>query len=70
MHCPNRLSRVQNATNTISWNFNQSDPAAVDIVVVNANNATLNGVFSIARFVNVTTQVCTTAHIPQPNSIY
>ena len=54
-----RVSRVQNASNTITWQFSSGDPSPIDILVVNANNATLNGAFSIARFVNVSDQVRT-----------
>lgn len=53
----NVVNRVQNASNTITWQFSSGDPSPIDILVVNSNNATLNGAFSIARFVNVSIQV-------------
>ncbi|KAI5122086.1 hypothetical protein M0805_006068 [Coniferiporia weirii] len=40
---------VQNTSNTISWSFSSSDPNPVDITVTNSNSSFLNGVFSIAR---------------------
>ncbi|RDX41591.1 hypothetical protein OH76DRAFT_1489352 [Lentinus brumalis] len=46
---------VQNTTNTITWQFSQGDPNPIDIVLVNANNRTLNGPFSIASFQNSST---------------
>ncbi|KAI0673193.1 hypothetical protein C8Q78DRAFT_1077472 [Trametes maxima] len=54
---------VQNTSNTITWTFNQGDPSPININVVNANNATLNGVFSIASFVNVSTQTFTVTNV-------
>ena len=51
------MCRVQNQTNVITWQFNQGDPSPININVVNSNNATLNGVFSIASFVNVSQEV-------------
>ena len=51
------ISRVQFTTNTISWQFTQGDPSSVDIIINNANNATLNGNFSIARAVPVSQEV-------------
>ena len=53
------MCRVQNQTNVITWQFNQGDPSPIEIVVINSNNATLNGAFSIAQFVNVSQQVST-----------
>ncbi|KAI0742947.1 hypothetical protein C8Q80DRAFT_943166 [Daedaleopsis nitida] len=47
---------VQNATNTITWQFSEGDPSPISINVINANNATLNGEFAIASFVNVSDQ--------------
>jgi hypothetical protein len=52
------LFRVQNLSNTISWTYTSGDPTPVDIIVTNGNNATLNGDFSIARFVAVSQEVC------------
>lgn len=51
------LNRVQNTSNTIHWSFNSGDPSPVDIIVVNGYNATLNGPFSIAQFVDTSTMV-------------
>ncbi len=50
--------RVQNANNLISWRYTQGDPAIVDIAIINSNNQTLNGNFSIARSVPVSQEVC------------
>jgi hypothetical protein len=50
--------RVQNVSNTIGWTYTSGDPTPVDIIITNGNNATLNGDFSIARFVPVSQQVC------------
>ncbi|KAH8117357.1 hypothetical protein DFH11DRAFT_1724388 [Phellopilus nigrolimitatus] len=44
---------VQNTSNTISWSFSSSDPNPVDITVTNTNSSFLNGVFSIAQFVDL-----------------
>ncbi|KAI0758879.1 hypothetical protein C8Q74DRAFT_1300554 [Fomes fomentarius] len=54
---------VQNASNTITWQFSSGDPSPIDILVVNSNNATLNGAFSIARFVNVSVQTFTVTNV-------
>ncbi|RPD63405.1 hypothetical protein L226DRAFT_521861 [Lentinus tigrinus ALCF2SS1-7] len=54
---------VQNATNTITWSFSQGDPSPININVVNGNNATLNGIFSIASFVNVSEQTFTVTNV-------
>ncbi|KAI0744506.1 hypothetical protein C8Q76DRAFT_2309 [Earliella scabrosa] len=54
---------VQNATNTITWQFSEGDPSPISINIVNANNATLNGPFSIARFVNVSDQTFTVTNV-------
>ncbi|CDO77492.1 hypothetical protein BN946_scf184902.g26 [Trametes cinnabarina] len=54
---------VQNTSNTITWQFSQGDPSPISITVVNANNATLNGAFSIANFVNVSTQTFTVTNV-------
>jgi hypothetical protein len=50
--------RVQNTSNLISWTYNPGDPSTVDIVINNSNNQTLNGNFSIARSVPVSSEVC------------
>lgn len=52
------LFRVQNDSNTIDWTYTSGDPNPVDILVTNGNNQTLNGDFSIARFVQVSELVC------------
>ncbi|KAI0369491.1 hypothetical protein BV20DRAFT_967756 [Pilatotrama ljubarskyi] len=54
---------VQNTSNTITWTFNQGDPATININVVNGNNATLNGPFSIMSFVNVSDQTFTVTNV-------
>ncbi|KAL7278755.1 hypothetical protein PYCCODRAFT_1426324 [Trametes coccinea BRFM310] len=54
---------VQNTSNTITWQFSDGDPNPISINVVNANNATLNGVFTIANFVNVSTQTFTVTNV-------
>ncbi|KAH9922203.1 uncharacterized protein B0H18DRAFT_879565, partial [Fomitopsis serialis] len=51
---------VQNQTNTITWDYTPGDPNPIDIVVSNTQNTTLNGNFSIAQYVNLTTQVSPT----------
>ncbi|KAI0028657.1 hypothetical protein K488DRAFT_37907, partial [Vararia minispora EC-137] len=47
---------VQNTSNTISWTATSADPASVDVIVTNTNNQTLNGDFSIARFLNTSSE--------------
>ncbi|KAI0772356.1 hypothetical protein BD413DRAFT_40650 [Trametes elegans] len=54
---------VQNTSNTITWTFNQGDPSPININVVNGNNATLNGIFSIASFVNVSQETFTVTNV-------
>ncbi|OBZ74695.1 hypothetical protein A0H81_05549 [Grifola frondosa] len=54
---------VQNTSNTISWTFSPGDPNPIDIVIVNANNATLNGAFSIANSVNVSQATFTVTNV-------
>ncbi|KAI0259482.1 hypothetical protein BC834DRAFT_846706 [Gloeopeniophorella convolvens] len=54
---------VQNISNTISWSFSQGDPSPVDIIVTNGDNRTLNGDFSIARFVNVSQETFTVTNV-------
>ncbi|THH05451.1 hypothetical protein EW145_g4781 [Phellinidium pouzarii] len=44
---------VQNTSNTIAWTFSSTDPNPVDITVTNSNSSFLNGVFSIARNLDV-----------------
>lgn len=51
--------RVQNTSNTITWTFNQGDPNPIDILVVNADNKTLNGQFAIVSSANVSAEVYT-----------
>ncbi|KAH9914060.1 uncharacterized protein BXZ73DRAFT_55186 [Epithele typhae] len=50
---------VFNTSNSISWSFAAGDPSPINIVIVNSDNATLNGPFSIATGVNVNE----TAHV-------
>ncbi|KAI0633096.1 hypothetical protein C8Q77DRAFT_1121600 [Trametes polyzona] len=54
---------VQNTSNTITWTFNQGDPSPININVVNSNNRTLNGIFSIASFVNVSDLTFTVTNV-------
>lgn len=49
--------RVQDASNEIQWAYTTGDPTTVDIIVTNQANQTLNGAFSIARFVPVSQEV-------------
>jgi hypothetical protein len=49
--------RVQDDSNLIAWTYTQGDPTSVDIVVINSDNQTLNGPFSIARDVPVSQEV-------------
>lgn len=51
------MYRVQNTSNTITWTFNQGDPNPIDILVVNADNKTLNGQFAIVSSANVSAEV-------------
>jgi hypothetical protein len=51
------LIRVQDASNEIQWTYAAGDPTPVDIIVTNQANQTLNGAFSIARFVPVSQEV-------------
>ncbi|KAI0245949.1 hypothetical protein BJV78DRAFT_1158244 [Lactifluus subvellereus] len=50
---------VQDINNEIQWTYNQGDPTPVDIIVTNQANQTLNGPFSIARFVPVSQETFT-----------
>ncbi|KAI9439412.1 hypothetical protein BJY52DRAFT_1096204, partial [Lactarius psammicola] len=54
---------VQNVSNTIQWTFNPGDPTPVDIIITNQNNQTLNGDFSIARFVPVSQESFTVTNV-------
>jgi activator of HSP90 ATPase len=54
---------VQNVSNTIGWTYTSGDPTPVDIIITNGNNATLNGDFSIARFVPVSQQAFTVTNV-------
>ncbi|KAH9851279.1 hypothetical protein C2E23DRAFT_831876 [Lenzites betulinus] len=54
---------VQNTSNTITWTFSQGDPSLVNIDVVNSNNRTLNGAFSIASSVNVSALTFTVTNV-------
>ena len=51
------MNRVANSTNIISWTFNAGDPSPVNIIVVNSDNATLNGPFFIANNADLTNSV-------------
>ncbi|MBW0514650.1 hypothetical protein O181_054365 [Austropuccinia psidii MF-1] len=42
---------VQFSTNTIAWSTVSGDPASVSLQVINKNQNTLNGAFSIAEYV-------------------
>ncbi|KAF9815636.1 hypothetical protein IEO21_04426 [Rhodonia placenta] len=44
---------VQDTTNNITWTYTAGSPNPINIIVFNQNNATLNGNFSIASYVNV-----------------
>lgn len=50
--------RVQDTTNNITWTYTAGSPNPINIIVFNQNNATLNGNFSIASYVNVSQEVC------------
>ena len=72
LHCladPSVLLRVQNVSNTIQWSYTTGDPTPVDIIITNSNNQTLNGEFSIARFVPVSQEVrlAQNSSIQRPN---
>ncbi|KAH9056610.1 hypothetical protein EDB87DRAFT_1833641 [Lactarius vividus] len=54
---------VQNTSNTIQWTYNTGDPNPVDIIITNQNNQTLNGDFSIARFVPVSQESFTVTNV-------
>jgi len=54
---------VQNQSNVIDWTYTQGDPNPVDIIITNGNNQTLNGDFSIARFVQVSDQSFTVTNV-------
>ena len=48
---------MQNTSNVITWTYSPGDPSPVDIVVTNPDNTTLNGNFSIARFIDISAEV-------------
>jgi len=54
---------VQNDSNTIQWSYTPGDPTPVDIILTNGNNQTLNGDFSIARFVPVSQESFTVTNV-------
>ncbi|VDC00440.1 unnamed protein product [Peniophora sp. CBMAI 1063] len=54
---------VANSSNTISWSFSSGDPAQVDVILTNSNNQTLNGDFSIARFLNTSAESFTVTNV-------
>jgi hypothetical protein len=54
---------VQNDSNTIQWSYTPGDPTPVDIIITNENNQTLNGDFSIARFVPVSQESFTVTNV-------
>ncbi|OCH90149.1 hypothetical protein OBBRIDRAFT_731355, partial [Obba rivulosa] len=54
---------VQFSSNTITWSSNSSDPAQVDIFVTNTNTSILNGAFSIANNVPVTSESFTVTNV-------
>jgi len=54
---------IQFDSNNISWSYTSGDPTPVDILVTNGDNATLNGDFSIARYVPVSQQSFTVTNV-------
>jgi len=54
---------VQNTSNLIAWTYTQGDPTSVDIIVTNSNTQTLNGAFSIARGVPVSSESFTVTDV-------
>ncbi|KAI0791070.1 hypothetical protein C8Q75DRAFT_759187 [Abortiporus biennis] len=54
---------VQNISNVITWTFTQGDPNPISIVITNSNSSLLNGNFSIAEFVDVSTQSFTVTNV-------
>lgn len=54
---------VADTSNNITWTFQANDPNPVSIIVTNTDNTTLNGDFSIAEFVNVSTMSFTVTNV-------
>lgn len=54
---------MQNTSNVIVWTYTPGDPSPVDVLVVNSDNSTLNGPFSIAQFVDVSMQTVTVTNV-------
>ncbi|GJE89032.1 GPI anchored serine-threonine rich family protein [Phanerochaete sordida] len=54
---------VQNTSNVITWSFSAGDPSPVNIVVVNSDNATLNGPFSIMNEVDLSNSSFTVTNV-------
>ncbi|PCH43183.1 hypothetical protein WOLCODRAFT_25771 [Wolfiporia cocos MD-104 SS10] len=54
---------VQYTSNTITWTYSSGDPSPIDIVVFNEHNVTLDGNFSIAQYVDVSTQSFTVTNV-------
>ncbi|KZT03255.1 uncharacterized protein LAESUDRAFT_684045 [Laetiporus sulphureus 93-53] len=54
---------VQDTSNTVTWDYSSGDPNPIDINVVNVANTTLDGNFTIATYVNVSTQSFTVTNV-------
>ncbi|KIP06635.1 hypothetical protein PHLGIDRAFT_106712 [Phlebiopsis gigantea 11061_1 CR5-6] len=54
---------VANTSNVISWTFAAGDPSPVNIIVVNSDNATLNGPFFIANSVDLSNSSFTVTNV-------
>ncbi|KAF8491935.1 hypothetical protein JB92DRAFT_2752504, partial [Gautieria morchelliformis] len=54
---------VQNATNTITWEFTQGDPNPVTITVTNPNSTFLNGAYAIAERVDLSNKTFTVTNV-------
>ncbi|KIK56320.1 hypothetical protein GYMLUDRAFT_47088 [Collybiopsis luxurians FD-317 M1] len=62
---------VFNTSNSINWTSTAGDPESFNIAIINTNNATLNGAFSIASNVanNLSFEVTNVTLIPADNYI-
>jgi hypothetical protein len=62
---------VFNTSNAINWTSTSGDPESFNIAIINTNNATLNGAFSIASGVanNLSFEVTNVTLIPGDNYI-
>ncbi|KAI0920643.1 hypothetical protein AcW1_002326 [Taiwanofungus camphoratus] len=54
---------VQYTTNVITWSYTAGDPNPIDILVINQNDTTLNGDFSIAQYVDVSQESFTVTNV-------